>query len=109
MSNLKQGWLSPLGELYECGSYDHIDAADKIMRIYKYSNITPHTGFSAASDDILRSNGWVYIGISSWGCHEWRIGWKNFLTESQKAFLKPYFDDTLPVNEFAAIRYKEET
>ena len=108
-SGLKTGWLSPNGELYECTSYDHTDAARKIVSVFGYSPVTEQN-YSWSADDILMANRWVYIGISSLGVKEWRIGWKTFLTESQKIYLKPYFEDQhIPANAVAKERYKEET
>lgn len=98
---LKTGWLSPEGDFYPCFSYDHNEEARAILK--NLGHICHHP------DDELMDLGWVYVGISSFMCHEWRIGWHKFLTEYQINFLKPYFEDSeLPVNEFAVLRWKRE-
>ena len=109
MTELKTGWLSPDGDLYECSSYDHTSEARTIVKRFGYSPVSSQR-YSWSADDILMANRWVYIGISSLGVREWRIGWKTFLTEPQKIYLKPYFDDQhMPVNAVAKERYKEES
>lgn len=102
MENLKIGWLSPSGELVECCSYDHIAAAKEIADT---------RGMAAAwhPDDALMGAGWAYIGLSSFGTRELRIGWGKFLTDYQKNFLKPYFENEfIPVNGVAMMRWAEE-
>lgn len=101
MDELKTGWLSPAGDFYTCYSYGHNEEARVILTTLGYDYHHP--------DDELMALGWVYVGISSFLCHEWRIGWNKFLTEYQINFLKPYFEDSeLPVNEFAVLRWKRE-
>ena len=106
LENLKQGWLSPTGEFYECASYDHLELAKELSRpIRVYDLNIEYT----EPDDLLLANGWVYIGISSFMCHEWRIGrWAN-LTPEQKLFLAPYFENSiLPVNKMSQTRWEED-
>ena len=101
---LRTGWLSPSGELCPCYSYDHIEEARAIV---KRINIANHE--NGRPDDALIAAGWVYIGTSSMGPSEWRIAWGKFLTEYQKNFLKPYFEQTaIPVNNMTIFRWKEE-
>lgn len=98
---LKTGWLSPEGDFYPCYSYDHNEEARSILKIL--GREYPHH-----PDDELMDIGFVYIGISSFLCHEWRIGWNKFLTEYQINFLKPYFESDLPVSEFTMHRWRNE-
>ena len=101
---LKTGWLSPNGELFECNCWEHDETARKLVGKFRYSEIEKRH-----ADDNLMSRGWVYIGISCFMCHEWRIGWKNFLTEPQKQFLKPYFEESdLPVGGLAPWKWQRE-
>ena len=100
--DLKTGWLSPTGDFHPCYSYDHISEARSITGKFKYSECKN-------PDEELMNAGWVYIGISSFMCHEWRIGWRKFLTDYQINFLKPYFEDSLiPVNDYAVLKWKRE-
>ena len=102
-TTLKFGWLSPAGELWECCSYDHCSTARKIVDKYGYATIQHR-----CADDCLMANGWAYIGTSEFD-YEYRIGWKNFLTDYQKNFLRPYFEDpTTPVNLIARQRWESE-
>lgn len=103
MSDLKLGWLSPTGEFTECNSYDHISVAREIaVRL----NL-PECDFRP--DSALMRAGWVYIGISTFMCHEWRIAWERHLTPEQTCFLRPYFEDsTIPVNVVSETRWLEE-
>lgn len=93
-----------MGDLVECTSYDHVATAEGIVK--KIGLSLPE---KRHSDDALMEAGWAYIGVSSLGLPEWRIGWKHFLTDYQKNFLKQYFDDPKrPVNEMARYRWAEE-
>lgn len=104
---LNTGWLAPDGSFFECCSYDHVSTARELVDKFGYPDIVDLQRIPA--DDNLMNHGWCYIGISSFLSHEWRVGWNKFLTENQKRFLKPYFEESdLPVNEFAVMRWKRE-
>jgi len=105
---LKTGWLSPDGELYECSSYDHVSTAHEIIDRFNIACGLDDKLRTIPDDDILLQHGWVYIGISCFLCHEWRIGWTKFLTEYQKEFLRPYFEDEIKVNSLAVDRWNTE-
>lgn len=101
---LKTGWLSPGGDFFPCYSYDHEEEARKIVDKFGYPEIE-----NSHADDNLMSHGWAYVGISDFMCHEWRIGWEKFLTEPQKQFLRPYFEESnLPVNDLAVWKWERE-
>lgn len=94
MSELKCGWLSPRGEIVPCEWYEHLSAAEKLVEKYDYRHSTLRH-----ADDILLFCGWVRISQSAIGRKEWHISWDNFLTESQKNVLRPYFeDDEVPMS-----------
>lgn len=100
---LSTGWLSPDGSFFKCNTYDHVCSAISLVDKFGYSIDLSH------ADDILLNHGWVYVGISSFFCHEWRVEWEKFLTVSQKQFLKPYFEGSdLPVNDFSVLRWTQE-
>lgn len=104
MDELFTGWLSPAGELHKCDSWNHVEKAREIVDSYRYQTITHRS-----VDDCLMAHGWVYIGISTFLCHEWRIVWEKFLTPYQINFLKPYFEEpVLPVNSVARMRWERE-
>lgn len=106
---LNTGWLAPDGSFFQCYSYDHLEEAREIVDKLGYPDINSE-GKRIHADDNLMAHGWCYIGISCFMCHEWRIGWKKFLTEYQKQFLRPYFEESdLPVNEFAVMKWERET
>lgn len=105
----KMGWLSPEGELIECGSYEHVSVARNIAYQRGYSQIDAN-GKKINPDDQLMQNGWAYIGVSDLD-QELRIGWNNWLTNSQKQFLKPYFENEVewrPINQIAKYRWEQE-
>lgn len=109
MKELKQGWLSPTGEFVECNSYDHIAIARDLANNLNLYQFSVKQNRPLPEDTLLMNAGWVYIGISSFMCHEWRIGWYRKLTFEQVRFLRPYFEESdLPVNEFSVYRWKEE-
>lgn len=81
---LETGWLAPDGTFTKCKVYEHIATAYKLLGM----------DVSSAPDDLLQSAGYAEITISQLGTKEWRVYWKHFLTEPQKNFLKPYFEDT---------------
>ena len=100
ISELKTGWLSPNGDFYPCRTYEHIGTAQKIL---KDDNAN-------LADEKLYSLGFVSITISQLIRKEWHIYWKNFLTEQQKNFLKPYFEvNTFPVGAATKIRWDKES
>lgn len=102
MSNLKTGWLAPDGSFFECNSYDHNDEAKHIIKKIGYECPNNHY------DDFLMEKGWVYIGISVFLNREWRVGWNKFLTYPQKQFLKPYFEDNIPMVCYAQCKWEQE-
>ena len=85
---MQTGWLAPNGDFYPCTLYEHIEVARDIidkMAIQRNGKYHP--------DEILLSAGWVQITRSLLGVKEQSIYWDNFLTEYQKAFLRPYFEE----------------
>lgn len=96
---LKTGWLSPNGDFYPCRVYEHISLARKILND-EYAN---------RADERLQDSGFAEITISQLGVKEWRVYWKHFLTEQQKNFLKPYFeDDVFPMGDIVKVRWERE-
>lgn len=85
---MQTGWLAPNGDFYPCEVFDHIGAAEDII---DRLNIQINGRYS--SDDILWHSGWVKITRSSIGMKEQNIVWEKYLTEYQKNFLKPYFEE----------------
>ena len=83
MSDLKTGWLSPNGTFTPCGVYEHISTAYKLLGV----------DYTSRPDEKLHDAGYAEITLSQLGVKEWRVYWKNFLTDEQKNFLKPYFED----------------
>lgn len=111
MSGLATGWLSPMGELHECDSYSHYENARGIVDSYNYPTLNGATLNRRSADDTLMEHGWVYIGISSFLFHGWRIRWDKFLTPYQINFLRPYFDEEeseLPVDAMSRKRWDDE-
>lgn len=80
---LETGWLSPNGTFTQCNVYDHIGTAYKLLGV----------DYTSRPDEKLHDAGYAEITISQLGVKEWRVYWKNFLTDEQKNFLKPYFED----------------
>ena len=108
---LRNGWLSPTGEFFECGYCDHIDVAQKLTEPLQLPDYDFKTERRISADDKLLNAGWVYIGFASVIFREWMIGWRHHLTHEQRMFLAPYFEkeDGFPVNAVAMMRWKEET
>lgn len=88
MIELKTGWLAPSGDFFECGVYEHMAEATEILRklLVPYDVIL-------CEDDILIGKGWCKISVSQVGVKEWLIIWQRNLTEPQRAFLRPYFEE----------------
>lgn len=96
---LETGWLSPNGTFYKCGVYEHISMAYKILGV----------DYTSRPDEMLQNTGYAEITISQLGTKEWRVYWKNFLTDEQKNFLKPYFEDeTRLMGYVSLIRWDKE-
>ena len=110
MSELKSGWLSPTGEFFETELYEHIERANELAENLHAPDYDFKTNRRISCDDKLLCAGWVYIGIGTFFEHEWRVGWKRSLTPEQKAFLKPYFEESdIPMNQVAKDRWELET
>ncbi len=98
-TELETGWLSPNGDFYPCGVYEHLSCARKILND-EYAN---------RADEKLQDSGFAEITISQLGVKEWRVYWKNFLTEQQKNFLKPYFEnEVFPMDDMVKMRWERE-
>lgn len=110
MKELKTGWLSPTGEFFESGLYEHIDVARKLTDGMGLCDYDFKTNRTISADEQLERIGWVYIGIGVYFEHEWRIGWgMQPLTPEQRTFLKPYFEDSdIPMNQVAKDRWELE-
>lgn len=86
MSSIDSGWLSPSGEFIQCDPYEHIATAEKLA-----GDKVPY--FQA--DEYLMNHGWVKIYRGSYLDHKWHINWHGFLSEPQKSYLKPIFEDSI--------------
>ncbi len=86
---LNLGWLSPNGELIKCDFMDHSKVADELVEKYKYPSTREDY---YRSDDVLMRNGWVHITMSMFN-HKLHIYWDKYLTDLQKIYLKPIFED----------------
>lgn len=96
------GWLAPDGTFFQCDVMDHIAVADELVEKFGYHDI------NCRNDDILMNHGWVHISISFF-CHEFRIYWDKHLTELQKSFLKPYFEqDYMPIPAITKDEWEDE-
>ena len=85
---MQTGWLAPNGDFYPCAVFDHVWVAEDIVdKLYVITNDRYHP------DDVLLSAGWVQITRSLLGTKEQNIFWEKFLTEYQKQFLRPYFEE----------------
>lgn len=84
----KIGWLDPTGAMIECSYLDHLQAAKDLVDLYHYPN-PDHL----QADDVLLAHGWVHITRSVLGQPKYQIWWANILTEYQKYYLRPYFDE----------------
>lgn len=97
--NLSTGWLAPNGDFYPCGVYEHISTAREIL----------NDETANRADEKLHDCGFASITLSQLGVKEWRIYWKHFLTEQQKTFLKPYFEDSsLSADGVSNVRWCKE-
>jgi hypothetical protein len=85
---MQTGWLAPNGDFYPCAVFDHIGIAEDII---SKLNVTMNDRYHP--DDVLLSAGWVQITRSLLGIKEQNIFWEKFLTEYQKQFLLPYFEE----------------
>lgn len=102
--NLPLGWLSPTGEFIKCSLYDHIAAAEEIVKKYKYS------GSAGPVDDYLIGLGWVHVSMSLMGERGYSIYWdtSRHLSNEQFSFLQKYFEDKEKVCWFTQVRWDRE-
>ena len=85
---MKTGWLSPNGDFYPCDTYEHVDVAEYIV-----DKLNLQRGGQHHKDEVLLDAGWVQISRSALGQKEQKIYWRHFLTDYQKNFLRPYFEE----------------
>ena len=101
---MQTGWLAPNGDFYECAVFDHIDTARNIL-----DKLTVERNGKHYPDEILLSAGWVQITRSLLGIKEQNIFWEKFLTEYQKQFLRPYFEENdEPISFVALMKWQNE-
>jgi hypothetical protein len=84
MSAIDCGWLSPSGQFTQCEPYEHIAVAEELV-----DGKVP----CIAADEYLLDHGWVKIYRESFCGHKWLVDWRGFLSEPQKSFLRPIFED----------------
>lgn len=85
---MQTGWLAPNGDFYPCDTYDHSDVATSLVR-----QLNLPIGWKYHEDEVLLESGWVKISRSAVGVKEQKVYWDNFLTDYQKNFLRPYFEE----------------
>lgn len=101
---MQTGWLDPTGTFYPCKVFEHVEMANDLVDLLKIESPTYH------GDETLLKNGWVQITRSLLGVKEQNIFWEKFLTEYQKQFLRPYFEENdEPVSSTAMKRWEFET
>ena len=102
---MQTGWLDTAGDFYPCSVFDHIGMAEGIVNDL---GLVSRTKYHA--DEILLENGWVQITRSLLGMKEQKVYWERFLTEYQKNFLRPYFEENdEPICSIAKMRWEYET
>ena len=84
MSAIECGWLSSSGEFISCKPYEHMAVAQELV-----ANKVPYS----VADDYLLDHGWVKIYSGARLDHQWHIGWRGFLSDPQKSFLRPIFEN----------------
>lgn len=101
---MQTGWLAPNGDFYPCETFDHIAVAEDIVNKLNITIALKHN-----ADDILMSSGWAKITRSLLRVKEQNIFWEKFLTEYQKQFLRPYFEENdEPVSPITKMRWEYE-
>ena len=108
MEELKTGWLSPTGEFFETGLYEHNSVATKIVDGMNLCDYDFKANRRISADEQLMRNGWAFIGRGVYFEQEWRVGWgSQKLTPEQRQFLRPYFEDSdIHMNEIAKERWE---
>lgn len=81
------GWLSPLGEHFNCHSFGHDGLTRKILK--EYFKLEEKNVSRFDSDDYLFNHGWCRISFVGWMEHGYCIQMKwRYATEQQKIFLR---------------------
>ena len=106
---MPMGWLSPNGDLWKCGYYEHNATAREICDKLKirYNDYAYH-----GEDDSLLSLGWCKIALGSLGDRTYFVHWKRPLTAYQRYFLKDYFENEkdlkFPIDSTSLCKYLYE-
>lgn len=81
------GWLSPDGQLFECGYTEHLEAAEEIVKTLTTEKIS-------LPDEYLLGHGWVHLTEMFMIDYGWAIlfPYSNRLSIDQHNFLKPYVE-----------------
>ena len=109
MKELKTGWLSPTGEFFEAGVYEHIEVSHRLASKTNIPDYDFRKERGISDDEKLLRCGWVYVGISSFFSHEWQVAWERRMTPEQRLFLRPYFEDKdISMNVVAKDRWELE-
>lgn len=91
MDELKCGWLAPDGSFFPVGYAEHLAVARDILAQMNLQAADTKN----MPDEVLLNRGWASITILSLLDHGWEIAWRNHLSDYQKNFLKPYFENGL--------------
>ena len=75
--NIADSWVSPSCVTYTCGSYGHIDCAERLCDSYGYNR----SEYGCPADEILFEKGWIKIMRNQWYGH-----W-SYITDRQVLFL----------------------
>ena len=89
MGELPSGWLSPMGELYECKYYEHAAKAEEICDKLNVSYERRWKG----CDEALYTLGWCKLAMTLLKNKEYWVHWERPLTAYQRHFLKEYFEN----------------
>ena len=103
------GWLSPTGEFIQCALMDHLSVAREIADELNYPKYDDIKDKLLHPDEQLLRNGWVHITRFQLGAHEYVVYWQRHLTQEQKRYLEPFFnDDNSLIDRLSRFEWEEE-
>lgn len=98
------GWLTPLGGMYECEEYEHLNMAKQLVKDYLYDRDNLRSDY----DEILLERGWVHITYS-YVMRCYNIYWNDFLSSYQKNYLRPFMENkAISIGKTSRLCFEEE-
>lgn len=105
---IELGWLSPSGEMHECGYMEHMAVAQDLAEKLGWHELDENMN-RVHADDFLMQHGWVHITRSAFFGHEYFLLHDKHYTQAQKDWLKPRVEENWEwIEKLSQMEWEEE-